>query len=446
MADGVPLGGANEATARRLWWGALEILQEKILTKSPIDRGLWIASPLPALYEQKLLDQMKGWVWAPEDLDLVNLPKASLLPPSRAYSANSAAFSEIGGYTRMPLRKDDGFDPLLLIITPHIQVALSLYGPDGKRQLIMRSDQETLGDLLKLLDFRINDENSNQASKLRDSIADLGDLIWNPSIEHIFWPQLSERLASMGSTLTIQAHSATRAQALKLEEKSEEITLLEAITHEVRTPLATIRTLIRSLLKRDDLSVIAINRLKQIDEECTEQIDRFGLIFNAAELQRQDLDSACLAITDLGNMLEILEPVWRKQLTRRGLHLNLEVTPDLPSVLSDPEKLELMMGGLIDRHTRGLQPGGTVYLKLTPAGQRLKLRLFFKYHISQANKKIPVKNNSDLGTVLSWNPTTGSLQLSSSATQKLFESLGGRLKHSADSDLTIFFPLADEKT
>ena len=280
---------------------------------------------------------------------------------------------------------------------------------------------------------------------VRKVLGIVSSIIFCASVENLFWPQLSERLASMGSGLTIQAHSATRAQALKLEKKSEELTLLEAITHEVRTPLATIRTLIRSLIKRDDLSGIAMNRLKQIDEECTEQIDRFGLIFNAAELQRQDLDSACLAITDLGNMLEILEPVWRKQLERRGLHLNLEVTPDLPAVLSDPERLELMMGGLIDRHTRGLQPGGTVYLKLTPAGQRLKLRLFFKYHISQANKQIPVKNNSDLGTVLSWNPATGSLQLSSSATQKLFESLGGRLKHSADSDLTIFFPLADEK-
>ena len=34
----------------------------------------------------------------------------------------------------------------------------------------------------------------------------------------------------------------------------EEIPLLEALTHEIRTPLSTIRTLIRSILKRDDLS------------------------------------------------------------------------------------------------------------------------------------------------------------------------------------------------
>ena len=57
-----------------------------------------------------------------------------------------------------------------------------------------------------------------------------------------------------------------------------------------------------------------MSRLQQIDSECTEQIDRFGLIFHAAELQRQPPPPGDLARTDLGRMLEDLAPGWEQQL------------------------------------------------------------------------------------------------------------------------------------
>ena len=47
-----------------------------------------------------------------------------------------------------------------------------------------------------------------------------------------------------------------------------------------------------------------------------------------------------------------------------------------------------------------------------------------------------------MGPVLSWNPETGSLQLSRQATARLFHSLGGRLTERSGRGLTVFFPLA----
>ena len=47
-----------------------------------------------------------------------------------------------------------------------------------------------------------------------------------------------------------------------------------------------------------------------------------------------------------------------------------------------------------------------------------------------------------MGPVLSWNPGTGSLQLSRQATQRLFHSLGGRLAERSGNALTVFFPVA----
>ncbi|PZO49148.1 MAG: histidine kinase, partial [Phormidesmis priestleyi] len=57
------------------------------------------------------------------------------------------------------------------------------------------------------------------------------------------------------------------------------------MAHEIRTPLTTIRTYTRSLLKRKDLDAQVIQRLNSIDRECTQQIDRFSLIFRAVELE-----------------------------------------------------------------------------------------------------------------------------------------------------------------
>ncbi|MFP3325425.1 histidine kinase dimerization/phospho-acceptor domain-containing protein, partial [Planococcus sp. SIMBA_160] len=64
-----------------------------------------------------------------------------------------------------------------------------------------------------------------------------------------------------------------------------DVELLQALTHEVRTPLTTIRMLTRLLLKRKDLGSDVLKRLRVIDQECSEQINRMELIFQATELE-----------------------------------------------------------------------------------------------------------------------------------------------------------------
>ncbi len=445
MSEGVPYGKNDETTARRLWWAALDTLQTDILMPMDLTKGLWLASPLPALYEPRLLERLKGWVWAPEELDTLHCNGFGLLPPSTMRSINTKNSSYSGAFSRLPLRDKDGNDPLLIIITPSIQLALALHGDAGERNLLMRSDHETLRDLLNMLDLRLHQEESSEVEDLRHALSDLGELHTNNDLERNFWPLVSERLARFTPSLNIQMLPDRSTINKSNNPTNGEKSLLEAITHEVRTPLATIRTLIRSILRRDDVSAEIINRLQQIDSECTEQIDRFGLIFKAAELDGKESRNLNLARTDLGNMLQTMYPIWSKQLSRRGLTLALDISADLPLVLSDPEKLELMLGGLIDRNSRGLQSGESLMLELRPAGQRLKLQIFSKDSKSEPNDNSKMSTNSQLGPVLSWNPRTGSLQLSQAATQRLLASLGGRLTLRRDKALTVFFPIADSK-
>jgi signal transduction histidine kinase len=446
LAQGVPPGRSDEDSIRRQWWAALATLQEDFLLPLNPQRGVWLAAPLPALYEPALLSRLEGWVWAPEQLQDLLQQGAPLLPGSRQ-GGPPAAGLPAGGFQRLPLLEADGTDPLLLVITPRLQLAMALTGAPQSRQLVVRFDPATLSEALTLLDQRLQGCAPQQGQRLRQAIQGLGPLQSADQLAERFWPRMAERLAAMAPSVTLQPLVHRREGVAS---SSSELALLEALTHEVRTPLATIRTLIRSLLRRPDLGDLVRQRLQQIDGECSEQIDRFGLIFHAAELQRRSGEAPAqpLARTDLAALLRQLEPLWQQQLLRRGLSLQLVIAPDLAPVLSDPSRLETMLGGLMDRFSRGLPAGSSLELTLQPAGARLKLRLSGattgegSEESSETGAAGDAPERRAVGPVLSWNPGTGSLQLSRQATQRLFHSLGGRLTQRSGNELTVFFPLA----
>ena len=68
LAEGVHPGQCDEIGVRRLWWAALDTLQQELIRLN-VSQGIWLAAPLPALHEPELLQHLQGWVWAPEHLD-----------------------------------------------------------------------------------------------------------------------------------------------------------------------------------------------------------------------------------------------------------------------------------------------------------------------------------------------------------------------------------------
>jgi K+-sensing histidine kinase KdpD len=100
--------------------------------------------------------------------------------------------------------------------------------------------------------------------------------------------------------------------------------------------------------------------------------------------------------------------------------------------------LEQMLGGLIEKYTRTVPAGGQIRVKVTTAGNQLKLQFY-----SQANcHHNPFKA---LGQLLMFQPATGSLSLNLDVTKSLFHALGGKLtvrQRPQDGEvLTIFLPL-----
>ena len=431
----------DDNTSRRIWWCALEIIQKEFLSNYYQNGGLWVASPLPVIYEKKYLNKLEGWLFAPEGFPYFNYDYAGYLPQINS-KGKEENLEYSPKYKILNLQPADGYEPFLLVITSEFQCVLSISGEKNKKIIVMRSDHDSIQKVIQLVEKKLRQENYLEAQKFRDIIQQMKGLKSNKEFIDNFWPLLSIRLANLIPDLnfqtTITEHNNNNLQITEAK-------LLEAISHEVRTPLATIRTLISSTLRNYKMDETIRNRLTQIDNECTEQIDRFGLIFNAAELLNNEISpSQQLASIDLGEILNKLSPYWINQLKRRGIALKLDIPDELPYILSNSEKLELMLGGLIDKNTRGLREGSTLIVELRPAGQKIKMQLLVNKQ--DKNESLNKQNNgSDIGPVLNWNPQTGSLQISQSAMHKLLASLGGHVTKRKDTGITVFFPISEKE-
>jgi len=279
LIKGVQTIYVDDDTSRRMWWASLEVIQKDFLSQNYKDGGIWVASPLPAFNEKKFLNQLHGWLWSPEGFPYFQNENAGFLPVNNS-EKKKKDFDLVGNYRVLNLCQEDGYEPFLMIITPNFQCVLSIVGEKDKKILLMKCDEESLKLSIELMHAKLNQENYEEGVKFRNEIYNLGNLNINNQFEQLFWPILSAKLASIAPNHNIQ-------NSVKNDEKNVQITeakLLRAISHEVRTPLATIRTLISSTLKKYKMDESMRNRLIQIDNECNEQIDRFGLIFNAAEL------------------------------------------------------------------------------------------------------------------------------------------------------------------
>ncbi|MBW4632025.1 MAG: HAMP domain-containing histidine kinase [Iphinoe sp. HA4291-MV1] len=231
-----------------------------------------------------------------------------------------------------------------------------------------------------------------------------------------------------------------------------DVELLQAFAHEIRTPLTTIRTITRLLLKQSDLPVNVIKRLELIDRECTEQIDRMELLFRAAELETSatvKCTNTQLTAMSLEQVLQQSIPRWQQAANRRNLTLDVILPQQLPTVVSNPTMLDRVLTGLMENFTRSLPAGSHIQVQVIPAGDQLKLQLLPLPQVADNGKMSasgctpPIRKA--LGQLLMFQPETGTISLNLKATKHLFQAIGGKLivrdRPRHGEVLTIFLPL-----
>lgn len=388
--------------------------------------GLLLSGPFPVLDAPKLTIQLSNWVFIPPPLDQISQAFSQLMPADEQPPADTAAARILPLIDGDPLAGER----FCLLLTQRFSVVLVL-GRDAEDELRFQFSftPEVISQVWQLLRSRIFLTTPKQLEYIDPLVKKFSPTAPDYRIVSQFsrWLLSSlpapkpdpvvERIISPPGE--VRAASSSESHGLDTE-------LLKAMAHEIRTPLTTIRTLTRSLIRRTDLVEKAKQRLHQIDNACTQQIDRFNLIFKAVELEAatQKGPRSSLTATALSEIIQSAIPQWEQAATRRNLSLEVTLPKDLPMVASDPTLLQQVLTGLVELFTHSVAPKGQIQLHVMAAGDQLKLE--FQAEVSAiCDQHRPTLKS--LGKLLMFQPDTGSLSLNLQTTKALFTALGAKL-------------------
>ncbi|MFP4009972.1 MAG: sensor histidine kinase [Spirulinaceae cyanobacterium] len=446
--------------AQQEWYGAIAAvdcllarLSQNVDSSEPL--GLVLSSPTPVLSDPSLWTQYRLGIFALASLETTNprqLP-ASTTSPGRSLAPPIAEYPLL---TIDPLASEQ----FCLIWTQKLAVVMVFTAEDSDNAAFRFSfDPEVIAQAWQSLRSRLALTCPKSLQSLDDCVAKIP---LNPPDYRIVsefsrlllknlpdLPLHSEKRPVNNKRIGDRSHDDSNSvvSLSGLSHGSDaslpEYELLQALTHEIRTPLTTIRMLARLLLKKgESLNADALKRLEAIDQECTEQINRMELIFRAAELESapRHQQNVQLVPISLKQVIQERIPHWQKQAQRRNVNLDIVLPEKLPTVVSNPAMLDQALAGLMESFTRSLPTGGKMRVQVTTAGHQLKLQLMSPGAALTNSLK-------SMGQLLMFQPETGNLSLNLDVTKNLFHALGGKLivrqRPQKGEELTIFLPLGN---
>ena len=137
-------------------------------------------------------------------------------------------------------------------------------------------------------------------------------------------------------------------------------------SHELRTPLTSVQMGIHLLL--EDTESALSERQKDILQVCRDDTARLDRLMRAlldlSKIESGDVTPARTAIRAATLARGAVEAL-RLQVEGKGLKLNVDVAPDLPSVLVDEAQIERVFGNLVTNAARATASGGTITVSAT---------------------------------------------------------------------------------
>jgi signal transduction histidine kinase len=477
QGEELPMGRATHlspaqqrARAERQWAGAIAAVEAMLqqMAAVPEARGVVFSGPVPVLSQAHLLDAFHVLSFT-ADPHIISLNLPLQLPPALDALLTNPHTNRI-----LPLFSQDPLatEQFCLVLTADFSLILLLSESEAAVPCFIYSFEpdvvERVWQLLRLRAVMMRPQQVDQldawvaqfppSAPTYQRVSQFNQLL----LAHL--PEPSE--FSAGESRRCESELAAAVQQLTRTERgstagqrgdsptaapstSLDVELLQAIAHEVRTPLTTIRTLTRLLLKRQDLAPDVLKRLEMIDRECSDQIDRFGFIFRAVELETSASQGMALTATSLAQIFEQSIPRWQQQARQRGLTLEVTLPQHIPPVVTDPVMLDQALSNLIDRYARSLAAGSRIHVEVTIAGHQLKLQVQCDAMASspQRSHKPLIKS---LGQLLMFQPETGNLSLNLAVTKNLFQAMGGKMtvrqRSEEDEVFTIFLPIESRES
>ncbi len=445
--------------AQQEWLSGMASLRQLLLsvlelgtTKKTKTQGLLLSSPIPLNYDSSLINYLETGVFRVNTSATLALMPCDKIPVTNEPISNSII--------ELPLLINDALrqEQFCLVFTENFALVI-LLGKDenGLPKFYFSFAPEVILKTWLLLKSRLLAIHHHQLGYIEELINQFYPVNPDYRIVSKFTRYLLNNLSKINTETNQKTERKIEPKLNDIPHKSTkislkktplppypEIELLQALTHEIRTPLTTIRTMAKLLLKRAKLSPDLAKHLETIDQECTEQINRMELIFRAAELETKpsQKEQVKLVSISLEQLFAQSIPNWKKQAKRRNIELDIILPQKLPQIVSEPAMLTQMLTGLIEKFTRNVPSGGEIKLLVSTAGNQLKLQFFGHNNYQNTNVKC-------LGNLLMFQPDTGSLSLNMNVIKDIFNTLGAKLvirqKPQQGEVFTVFLPLGNSQ-
>ena len=474
VAKGAIQAECSSHKARQQWRIATSAAQQLLLNSLSVvaplaNQGLVLAAPAPVLCESKLNQCLRTVTFTAKPFNPLALMPFHMSGDAIATPENLSDESVLPLLKVDPLSKEQ----FCLIFTKKFSLILVLAEEDNEKSKFLFSfEPEVIEKAWQALAGRVMLSNPDFFMELERLVQEYYPVAPDYRLVMQFsqlllaeYPEPHDKETKFHGKATVEhkskfegkfeevnySHEYATSTSTKHPSRSD-VELLQAFAHEVRTPLTTIRTTTRLLLKQKDLPFQVIKRLQSIDRECTEQIDRMELLFRAAELETSSStnpSSSQLTSMCLEQMLQQSIPRWQQAANRRNLTLDVVLPPSLPTVVTNPVMLDRVLTGLIENFTRNLPAGSNISMRVIQAGHQLKLQLQpnFPQNIktAQSCNRAPIRKA--IGQLLMFQPETGTISLNLAATKHLFQAIGGKLtvreRPQHGEVITIYLPLEE---
>jgi two-component system sensor histidine kinase KdpD len=186
--------------------------------------------------------------------------------------------------------------------------------------------------------------------------------------------RLLETFAAQIGLALQRADFAAHAQAAEVRAESEAIrnALLASISHDLRTPLATIAGGAATLAGNLDALSIADRRAlaHSVAEEATHMSERITTLLDLVRLET----GAIQPRFDLYGLEEIVGSVLHRLEQRLRNHIvRIEIPADLPLIRGDGRLIEQVLENLLDNASKYTQPGSEIRIRAQPLTRQIEV-------------------------------------------------------------------------
>ena len=234
-----------------------------------------------------------------------------------------------------------------------------------------------------------------------------------------------QEIARLYQELESAFDRASEAEALRRNEQLK-AALLDALTHNLRTPLTSIKASVTALIAEGDgvLSPEGRDELLQVIDEETDRLNRFIEGLSAAGPASQPLTPKPVEVKDI-----LRVGLARAETLTRDYQLQVVVTEKLPTLSVDAASITEVLYILLDNASKYAPPHSTIHVTASQAPQGK-----VEFAVADEGPGIPTNARAQVferffrvpGT-LSHDPRRKGIGLGLSIARRLIEAHGGRI-------------------